>query len=88
MVEGWQTETAMTVDEALEKYTELGVHHFLITSIAQDGMLNGPDLQTLSASHPIPKRQNHCGRRNRQHRRFSSTQRNRGGRRSHRESPL
>jgi len=48
MVDGWQTETPMTVDEALNKYTQIGVHTFLITSIAQDGMLNGPDLQTLS----------------------------------------
>ena len=50
MVEGWQAETAMTVDDALQKYTEIGVFHFLITSIAQDGMLSGPDLQTLSAA--------------------------------------
>ncbi len=50
MVEGWQTKTAMTVDDALEKYTELGVRRFLITSIAQDGMLSGPDLQTLSSA--------------------------------------
>jgi phosphoribosylformimino-5-aminoimidazole carboxamide ribonucleotide (ProFAR) isomerase len=57
MVEGWQAETAMTVDDALQKYTELGVCHFLITSIAQDGMLSGPDLQTLSAAilHPNAK---------------------------------
>jgi phosphoribosylformimino-5-aminoimidazole carboxamide ribotide isomerase len=48
MVEGWQTETAMTVDEALERYTKIGVQTFLITSIAQDGMLTGPDLQTLN----------------------------------------
>ena len=48
MVEGWKTATAMTMDDALEKYTGLGVRRFLITSIAQDGMLNGPDLQTLS----------------------------------------
>jgi len=48
MVDGWQTETPMTVDEALNKYTQLGVHTFLITSIAQDGMLNGPDIQTLT----------------------------------------
>ncbi len=54
MVEGWQTATAMTVDGALEKYTALGVRHFLITSIAQDGMLNGPDLQTLSAATEYP----------------------------------
>jgi len=49
-VEGWQTETAMNVDDSLEKYTQLGIHRFLITSIAQDGMLSGPDLQTLSAA--------------------------------------
>jgi phosphoribosylformimino-5-aminoimidazole carboxamide ribotide isomerase len=57
MVEGWQTETAMSVYEALEKYTELGVCRFLITSIAQDGMLTGPDLQTLSEAtlHPNTK---------------------------------
>lgn len=57
MVEGWQTETAMTVDEALDKYIELGARTFLITSIAQDGMLSGPDLQTLSAAtmHPGAK---------------------------------
>ncbi len=54
MVEGWKTATAMTVDEALEKYAAIGVRHFLITSIAQDGMLNGPDLQTLSQATQYP----------------------------------
>ena len=54
MVEGWKTQTAMTVDGALEKYTELGVRRFLITSIAQDGMLSGPDLQTLSQAALYP----------------------------------
>ena len=54
MVEGWKTATAMTVDEALEKYTTMGVRNFLITSIAQDGMLNGPDLQTLSQATQYP----------------------------------
>ena len=54
MVEGWKTATAMTVDDALEKYSQLGVHRFLITSIAQDGMLSGPDLQTLSAATLFP----------------------------------
>jgi phosphoribosylformimino-5-aminoimidazole carboxamide ribotide isomerase len=55
MIEGWQTKTAMTVDEALGKYTELGTQTFLITSIAQDGMLSGPDLQTLSNAVMHPK---------------------------------
>ncbi|MCW3995418.1 MAG: 1-(5-phosphoribosyl)-5-[(5-phosphoribosylamino)methylideneamino]imidazole-4-carboxamide isomerase [Candidatus Bathyarchaeota archaeon] len=50
MVEGWRTKTAMTVDDALDKFTALGVNRFLITSIAQDGMLSGPDLQTLSSA--------------------------------------
>jgi phosphoribosylformimino-5-aminoimidazole carboxamide ribotide isomerase len=54
MVEGWKTATATTVDEALEKYTSMVVRHFLITSIAQDGMLNGPDLQTLSSAAQYP----------------------------------
>jgi phosphoribosylformimino-5-aminoimidazole carboxamide ribotide isomerase len=57
MVEGWQTETAVSVYEALEKYTQLSVSRFLITSIAKDGMLTGPDLQTLSEAtlHPNTK---------------------------------
>jgi len=54
MVEGWKTATAMTVQEALEKYLALGVRRFLITSIAQDGMLNGPDLGTLSQATEYP----------------------------------
>jgi phosphoribosylformimino-5-aminoimidazole carboxamide ribotide isomerase len=54
MVEGWKTATAMTVNDALEKYTALGVNRFLITSIAQDGMLTGPDLQTLSQATLYP----------------------------------
>jgi phosphoribosylformimino-5-aminoimidazole carboxamide ribotide isomerase len=47
MVEGWKTATAMNVDEALEKFTKLGVETFLITSISRDGMLSGPDLEIL-----------------------------------------
>lgn len=50
MVEGWKTATAMTLDDALNKYTQRGVHRFLITSIAQDGMLTGPDLLTLGSA--------------------------------------
>ena len=54
MVDGWQTTTAMTVDDALDKYVKLGVQTYLITSIAQDGMLTGPDLQTLKAATKVP----------------------------------
>jgi phosphoribosylformimino-5-aminoimidazole carboxamide ribotide isomerase len=48
MVEGWKTETGFTMWDALDKFVNLGVTTFLITSIAQDGMLQGPDLETLS----------------------------------------
>ncbi len=54
MVEGWKTAISLTVREALEKYTELGVEIFLITSISKDGMLSGPDLQTLGEAVEYP----------------------------------
>lgn len=44
----------ISVRDALEKFTELGVHRFLITSIAQDGMLLGPDLEMLSEAVRFP----------------------------------
>jgi phosphoribosylformimino-5-aminoimidazole carboxamide ribotide isomerase len=47
MVEGWQTATAFTMAKALEKFAQLGVNTFLITSIAKDGMLQGPELEPL-----------------------------------------
>ncbi len=54
MVEGWKIATAMTVQQALEKYSPLGFNRFLITSIARDGMLSGPDLQRLSQAVKYP----------------------------------
>jgi phosphoribosylformimino-5-aminoimidazole carboxamide ribotide isomerase len=47
MVEGWQTPTVFRVKEALERFSKLGVKTFLMTSITKDGMLSGPDLDTL-----------------------------------------
>jgi len=55
MVEGWKTATATTVQEALVKFSALGVQRFLITSIAQDGMLSGPDLKTLTQAVKYPE---------------------------------
>jgi phosphoribosylformimino-5-aminoimidazole carboxamide ribotide isomerase len=54
MVEGWKTPTALSVREALEKFTALGVKTFLITSIAKDGMLSGPDAETLGEACRYP----------------------------------
>jgi phosphoribosylformimino-5-aminoimidazole carboxamide ribotide isomerase len=47
MVEGWKTEISLDMKEALEKFVALGVKVFLVTSIARDGTLSGPDLDTL-----------------------------------------
>jgi len=54
MVEGWKTQTAFGIEEALEKFTELGVRTFLVTSITKDGTLSGPDLETLSKACQYP----------------------------------
>jgi phosphoribosylformimino-5-aminoimidazole carboxamide ribotide isomerase len=54
MVEGWKTGTDFTMWDALEKFVNIGVTTFLITSIAQDGMLQGPDLETLSEACNYP----------------------------------
>jgi phosphoribosylformimino-5-aminoimidazole carboxamide ribotide isomerase len=54
MVEGWKTATGFTMWDALERFVNLGVTTFLITSIAQDGMLQGPDLETLSEAVTYP----------------------------------
>jgi len=54
MVEGWKTKTAFTVAQALEKFAKIGARSFLITSITQDGMLQGPDLDTLCEAAEYP----------------------------------
>ena len=54
MVEGWKTVTGLCVKEALEKFAKLGVKAFLVTSIAKDGTLSGPDLDTLREACQYP----------------------------------
>ena len=54
MVEGWQKDTRYTLKDALEKFAKLNVKTFLITSITQDGMLKGPDLETLRETCSYP----------------------------------
>jgi phosphoribosylformimino-5-aminoimidazole carboxamide ribotide isomerase len=54
MVEGWKIATEFELKEALEKYTKLKVHTFLITSITKDGTLSGPDLDTLKEACQFP----------------------------------
>jgi phosphoribosyl isomerase A len=43
---GW-TEEAGDLFEALERFTEMGVPRFVYTDVAKDGMLEGPNVDTL-----------------------------------------
>ena len=54
MVEGWKTPTSLGIKEALKKFAALDIKAFLITSIMKDGMLSGPDLETLSDACQFP----------------------------------
>jgi phosphoribosylformimino-5-aminoimidazole carboxamide ribotide isomerase len=55
MVEGWKTSVPITMEDALEKFTELGVNRYLVTSIVQDGTLQGPDIEILKQAVKFPK---------------------------------
>jgi phosphoribosylformimino-5-aminoimidazole carboxamide ribotide isomerase len=50
MIDGWRTATNMTLQNAFDKFTGLGVTRFLVTSIARDGLLSGPDFETLATA--------------------------------------
>jgi phosphoribosylformimino-5-aminoimidazole carboxamide ribotide isomerase len=50
MVDGWRTQTELSLSEAQERFAKTGVNSFLITSITKDGMLSGPDLETLGTA--------------------------------------
>jgi phosphoribosylformimino-5-aminoimidazole carboxamide ribotide isomerase len=48
MIKGWKASTKVTVSDAVTKFSERGVKLFLVTSVARDGTLSGPDLGCLS----------------------------------------
>jgi len=48
MVRGWKASTKASVYAAAEKFRELGVKLFLVTSVNRDGTLLGPDIEVLS----------------------------------------
>ena len=57
MVRGWEDAGGVTVDELVARYTAAGVAAFVVTNIAGDGTLQGPDttgLAKLVASTPVP----------------------------------
>lgn len=49
MAKGWKSSTGLPLERAMEKFLNLGVELFLLTSISRDGILIGPDYDTLKA---------------------------------------
>ncbi len=48
-VRGWEEGSGRTVAELLEEVAEMGLAAVVVTSVAHDGMLAGPDLEGLAA---------------------------------------
>lgn len=48
VVNGWKTKTGIMLKEAADKFLEMGVRFFLVTSVEHDGMMSGPDVENLS----------------------------------------
>jgi len=53
MVRGWKASASVTVNDAVAKFSRLGVRFFLVTSVARDGTMSGPDFETLAR---LPRR--------------------------------
>jgi len=49
MIDGWQSSSDSTVDDAISKFNKFGINNFLLTSIIKDGTLSGPDIVTLNS---------------------------------------
>lgn len=47
MSHGWRRHTNETIVDALQKFLKIGVKLVLVTSVARDGTMEGPDLETL-----------------------------------------
>lgn len=55
VMEGWQKETSLLLDELITQFEKIGIVNFLITDISRDGMLKGPNFelyQTITAKFP------------------------------------
>ena len=49
MIEGWKSSSDYKIEDAINKFNELGISNFLLTSIIKDGTLSGPDIVTLNS---------------------------------------
>jgi len=50
MVDGWRETTGSGVIDSIIFFMNFGIKEFLLTSVDRDGMLNGPDIPTLSSA--------------------------------------
>lgn len=48
VVRGWRASTEFTVEESISMFSSIGVNIFLVTAVAKDGTLMGPDLDMLN----------------------------------------
>jgi len=48
MIQGWKTSANIAVKDAVAKFSRMGVKLFFVTSVARDGTLSGPDLETIA----------------------------------------
>lgn len=44
-ISGWQQDAGITLPDFLERFTDMGITHFLCTDIAKDGLLQGPSIE-------------------------------------------
>jgi len=47
MINGWRDETGRNLYDSILEFVNLGIETILLTSIKKDGMLEGPDVETL-----------------------------------------
>ena len=50
VVQGWQEAVDARFEHALDRFSDSGVDAFVVTSVSQDGTLEGPDLSVLQAA--------------------------------------
>jgi phosphoribosylformimino-5-aminoimidazole carboxamide ribotide isomerase len=48
MIDGWRKSSGMNMLDAIEKFKQIDVEYFLLTSIDRDGTLIGPDIDKLN----------------------------------------
>jgi phosphoribosylformimino-5-aminoimidazole carboxamide ribotide isomerase len=48
MIDGWKSSSNNKIEDAISKFTKLGINIFLLTSIIKDGTLSGPNVVTLN----------------------------------------